>query len=116
MSPMFATMSVVNVSARASSSPFPRRATHETTTTIARTTPLQQAQTDERASEQPLARIARRPPHHLRLLGLRLEHDRAGRVDDQLEEQDVHRQEGERPPSSTGSSDMPAIGTWTAKM
>ncbi len=49
------------------------------------------------ASNSRASRSPRRRPHRVGLQRLGLEHHRAGRVDDQLQEQDVHRHQQHRP-------------------
>ena len=69
------------------------------------------------AAEQGRPWVSGRAAHHIGVFRFGFKHDGTGRVDHQFEKQDMHRQEGQRPAEQApGSSDIPAIGTWTATM
>ncbi len=58
---------------------------------------LDQAGKDHRPSEERLFQAARWALHDIRLICLAFEDNRAGRVDDQFQEEDMHRQQSQRP-------------------
>jgi cytidylate kinase len=58
---------------------------------------LQQAHNDQVVVEERLAYGSRRSAHDVRLLALGLENNRARRIDDQLQEDDVDWQQDQRP-------------------
>ena len=110
--PRLATISVVKVRARASPSLCPRRRlTRKTASAIGQDDhPLQQAEPDQPTPNSRSLGLRGGRRMIASVLRLHLEHHRAGRLDDEVQERDVHRQKEQRQPEGHRRQRHPGDG------